>query len=41
MGVELTGKLAPGVTAMDLTLQVVAMLREHGVVSKFVEFYGA
>jgi len=41
VGVELTGKLAPGVTAMDLTLQVVAMLREHGVVSKFVEFYGA
>lgn len=29
-----------GVTAMDLTLKVVALLREHGVVSKFVEFYG-
>lgn len=40
VGVHVTGKLPTGVTAMDLTLYVVAMLREHGVVSKFVEFYG-
>lgn len=40
VGVHLTGRLPVGVTAMDLTLRIVAMLREHGVVSKFVEFYG-
>ena len=40
IGVRLTGKLQPGITAMDLTLYIVAMLREHGVVGKFVEFYG-
>ena len=38
--VKLTHKLKAGVTAMDLTLKIVALLREHGVVSKFVEFYG-
>ena len=41
VGFELTGKLRPGVTATDMTLRIVEMLREHGVVSKFVEFHGA
>ncbi|MCP4964813.1 MAG: aconitate hydratase AcnA [bacterium] len=40
VGFKLTGKLADGVTATDLVLRVVEMLREHGVVAKFVEFYG-
>ncbi len=40
VGFELTGALAEGVTATDLVLQVVEMLRAHGVVGKFVEFYG-
>lgn len=40
VGMKLTGQLKPWVTAMDLTLKIVALLREHGVVSKFVEFYG-
>ena len=40
VGFKLSGKLPPGVTATDLTLTVVQMLREKGVVSKFVEFYG-
>ncbi len=40
VGVYLHGKLAEGVTATDLTLKVTQMLREHGVVGKFVEFYG-
>lgn len=39
-GVHLTGRLRPGVTATDLALRVTRMLREHGVVGKFVEFYG-
>ncbi len=39
-GMKLTGKLQEGVTATDLTLTVTQMLREHGVVGKFVEFYG-
>lgn len=39
-GMKLTGKLREGVTATDLTLTVTQMLREHGVVGKFVEFYG-
>ena len=40
VGVRLTGKLSPGVTATDLVLTVVNMLRKKGVVGKFVEFYG-
>jgi aconitate hydratase len=40
VGFKLTGKLQDGVTATDLVLRVVQMLREHGVVGKFVEFYG-
>ncbi|MEX0639342.1 MAG: aconitate hydratase AcnA, partial [Balneolaceae bacterium] len=39
-GVRLTGKLREGITATDLTLTVTQMLRRHGVVSKFVEFFG-
>jgi aconitate hydratase len=41
VGFELTGKLSEGITATDLVLQVVQMLRTHGVVGKFVEFYGS
>jgi len=41
VGFELKGKLPEGATATDLVLKVVQMLRAHGVVSKFVEFYGA
>jgi len=41
IGVELTGQLQEGITATDLVLSVVQMLREYGVVGKFVEFYGA
>lgn len=40
VGFELTGQLQEGVTATDLTLTVVQMLREKGVVGAFVEFYG-
>ncbi|MBU6301475.1 MAG: aconitate hydratase AcnA [Verrucomicrobia bacterium] len=40
VGVYLHGRLAEGVTATDLTLRVTQMLRKHGVVGKFVEFYG-
>ncbi|HIA71734.1 MAG TPA: aconitate hydratase AcnA [Phycisphaerales bacterium] len=40
VGMKLTGKLQEGVTATDLVLRVTEMLREHGVVGKFVEFYG-
>ena len=40
VGFELTGSLSPGVTATDMTLRIVEMLREHGVVGKFVEFHG-
>ena len=36
----MTGKLPEGVTATDLVLTVTQMLREKGVVGKFVEFYG-
>jgi aconitate hydratase len=39
-GFELTGSLQPGVTATDMTLRIVQMLRAHGVVGKFVEFHG-
>lgn len=40
VGFELTGALAEGATATDLVLTIVDILREHGVVGKFVEFYG-
>jgi aconitate hydratase len=40
VGVKLTGALRPGATATDLVLTVTQMLRKHGVVEKFVEFYG-
>ncbi|MEX0646146.1 MAG: aconitate hydratase AcnA [Balneolaceae bacterium] len=40
VGVKLTGKLREGITATDLTLTVTEMLRRHGVVGKFVEFFG-
>ncbi len=40
VGVKLTGKLPEGATATDLVLTIVEMLRNHGVVGKFVEFYG-
>ena len=39
-GFELTGLLRPGVTATDMTLRIVQMLRAHGVVGQFVEFHG-
>ena len=41
VGFKLTGKLPEGATATDLVLTVVQMLREHGVVGKFVEFFGS
>ncbi|MEN0064078.1 MAG: aconitate hydratase AcnA [Myxococcota bacterium] len=41
VGFELTGQLTEGTTATDLVLTVTQMLRQHGVVGKFVEFYGA
>ncbi|HJT33733.1 MAG TPA: aconitase family protein, partial [Pirellulales bacterium] len=40
VGFELTGALQPGATATDLVLTVTQMLRKHGVVGKFVEFFG-
>jgi aconitate hydratase len=40
IGFELTGELHEGATATDLVLTVTEMLRHHGVVGKFVEFYG-
>src|ERR671914_151105 len=40
IGFKLTGALREGVTATDLVLTVTQMLRAHGVVGKFVEFYG-
>jgi aconitate hydratase len=40
IGFRLTGALREGVTATDLVLTVTEMLRRHGVVGKFVEFYG-
>ena len=40
VGFKLTGALKEGVTATDLVLTIVEMLREKGVVGKFVEFYG-
>ena len=41
VGFELTGEMMEGTTGTDLVLKVVEMLRELGVVGKFVEFYGA
>ena len=41
VGFELTGQMREGITATDLVLQVVQMLRAQGVVGKFVEFYGS
>ncbi len=41
VGVKLYGELKEGVTATDLVLRVTQILREHGVVGKFVEFYGS
>ncbi len=41
VGFRLTGALGEGVTATDLVLTVTQMLRKHGVVGKFVEFFGA
>jgi aconitate hydratase len=40
VGVKLTGKLREGATATDLVLTVTEMLRKHGVVGKFVEYFG-
>ncbi|MFD0559785.1 aconitase [Stackebrandtia endophytica] len=40
VGFKLTGELPAGATATDLVLTVTEMLRDHGVVGKFVEFYG-
>ena len=40
VGFNLSGALPEGTTATDLVLRVVEMLRQHGVVGKFVEFYG-
>ena len=40
VGFELSGQLAPGVTATDAVLTVTQILRRAGVVGKFVEFYG-
>jgi len=41
IGIHLTGKLREGLTPTDLTLTVIQMLREKGVVNKFVEFFGS
>ncbi|MEZ5537416.1 MAG: aconitate hydratase AcnA [Thiolinea sp.] len=41
VGFRLDGQLQPGVTATDLVLTITERLREHGVVGKFVEFYGS
>jgi aconitate hydratase len=40
VGVKLTGKLKEGATATDLVLTITEMLRKHGVVGKFVEYFG-
>ncbi len=40
VGVKLTGRLHEGATATDLVLTIVEMLRKHGVVGKFVEYFG-
>jgi aconitate hydratase len=41
VGFKMTGSLTTGVTATDLVLTITELLRKHGVVGKFVEFYGA
>ncbi len=41
VGFKLTGAIPTGVTATDVVLTITEMLRKHGVVGKFVEFYGA
>ncbi len=41
VGFKLTGKLKQGTTATDLVLTITEQLRKHGVVGKFVEFYGS
>ena len=41
VGFKLTGEIPAGVTATDVVLTITEMLRKHGVVGKFVEFYGA
>ncbi|HEU0127372.1 MAG TPA: aconitate hydratase AcnA, partial [Pseudonocardiaceae bacterium] len=41
VGFKLTGELPAGTTATDLVLTITEMLRQHGVVGKFVEFYGS
>ena len=41
VGFKLSGELPEGATATDLVLTITEMLREHGVVGKFVEFYGS
>ena len=41
VGFRLTGSLSEGITATDLVLTVTQMLRSHGVVGKFVEFFGS
>ncbi|WP_312719908.1 aconitate hydratase AcnA [Mobilicoccus sp.] len=40
VGFKVTGEIPAGVTATDVVLTITQMLREHGVVGKFVEFYG-
>ena len=40
VGFKLTGEIPPGATATDVVLTITEMLRKHGVVGKFVEFYG-
>ncbi len=40
VGVHLSGQLAPGITAMDVALTLAERFRKHGVVGKFIEFYG-
>ena len=40
VGFKLSGSIPPGVTATDVVLTITEMVRKHGVVGKFVEFYG-
>jgi aconitate hydratase len=40
VGVRLVGELPQGTTATDLVLTITELLRKHGVVGKFVEFFG-
>ena len=40
VGVRLTGSVQPGITATDIVLTITELLRKHGVVGKFVEFFG-